>query len=53
MIIKTTEPRLAALEQAIREHSKYELPEMIALPVQAGAQTISTWVRESVAELKD
>jgi periplasmic divalent cation tolerance protein len=53
LIIKTTAPRLAALEKAIREHSKYELPEMIALPVDAGGADYLTWVRESVAELKD
>jgi periplasmic divalent cation tolerance protein len=53
LVIKTTAPRLAALEQTIREHSKYELPEMIALPVQAGGADYLSWVRESVAELKD
>lgn len=53
LIIKTTAARFAALEQAIRELSKYELPEVIALPVQAGAADYLTWVAESVAELKD
>jgi periplasmic divalent cation tolerance protein len=53
LIIKTTAPRLAALEQTIREHSKYELPEFIALPIQAGGADYLAWVRESVAELKD
>jgi periplasmic divalent cation tolerance protein len=53
LIIKTTAPRLAALEQTIREHSKYELPELIALPVEAGGADYLAWVRESVAELKD
>ena len=53
LIIKTTAPRLAALERAIREHSKYELPEFIVLPVQAGGADYLAWVRESVAELKD
>lgn len=53
LIIKTTAPRLAALEQAIRKHSKYELPEVIALPVTAGAADYLAWVGESVAELKD
>jgi periplasmic divalent cation tolerance protein len=53
LIIKTTAPRLAALEQTIREHSKYELPEFIVLPVQAGSTDYLAWVRESVAELKD
>lgn len=53
LIIKTTAPRLAALEQTIREHSKYELPELIALPVEAGGADYLAWIRESVAELKD
>ena len=53
LIIKTTASRLAAVEQAIREHSKYELPEVIALPVTAGAGDYFAWVGESVAELKD
>jgi periplasmic divalent cation tolerance protein len=37
LIIKTTAPRLAALEKTIREQSKYELPEVLALPVEAGS----------------
>ena len=53
LIIKTTASRLVALEQAIRKHSKYELPEVIALPVTAGGADYLAWVGESVAELKD
>ncbi len=53
LIIKTTAARLAALDSAIRTHSKYELPEVIALPVQAGSAPYLAWIRESVAELKD
>jgi len=53
LIIKTTTTRLAALEQTIREHSKYEVPELIALPVEAGGADYLAWVRESVADLKD
>ena len=53
MIIKTTAARLAAVEKTIREKSKYELPEFIALPVQRGSTDYLEWVRESVAELKD
>ena len=45
--------RLAAVEKTIREQSKYELPELIALPVTAGGADYLTWVGESVAELKD
>ena len=53
LIIKTTAPRFAAVEKAIRTHSKYELPEVIAVPVQAGSVDYLAWLRESVAEFKD
>jgi periplasmic divalent cation tolerance protein len=53
LIIKTTVARLAAVEQTIRELSKYELPELIALPVEAGGADYLAWIQESVAELKD
>jgi periplasmic divalent cation tolerance protein len=53
LIIKTTPARFAALETAIREHSKYELPEVLALPVQAGSAAYLDWLRESVADPKD
>ena len=53
LIIKTTTARYAALEAAIRAASKYELPEVIALPVTAGSVRYLSWIRESVAELKD
>lgn len=53
LIIKTTAARLPAVERTIRELSKYELPEVIALPISAGGADYLNWIRESVAELKD
>ena len=53
LIIKTTGERVAAVEKAIRKASKYELPEVVALPVTAGGADYLAWIRESVAELKD
>ena len=53
LIIKTTAARLSAVERTVRELSKYELPELIALPVAAGGADYLQWIRESVAELKD
>jgi periplasmic divalent cation tolerance protein len=53
LVIKTTESRYAAVEQAIRLHSTYELPEVVAIPVQAGSPPYLAWLLESVAELKD
>lgn len=53
LIIKTTSERLAAVEAAIREMSKYELPELLALPVHSGGADYLAWIRESVAGPKD
>ncbi len=53
LVIKTTEARYAALEQTLREQSAYDLPEVIAIPVQAGLPPYLAWLRESVAESKD
>ena len=53
LIIKTSAERLAAVEKTIREKSKYELPELIALPIEAGGADYLAWIKESVAELKD
>ena len=53
LIIKTTASRLAAVEKTIREQSKYELPELLALPIHAGGADYLEWLRESVAELRD
>lgn len=53
LIIKTTASRLPAVEKTIRELSKYELPEVVALPIAAGGADYLAWIRESVGELKD
>ena len=53
LVIKTTAARYPAVEQAIRAHSKYELPEVLAIPVAAGSSAYLDWVRESVAASED
>ena len=53
LIIKTTAERFAAVERTIRELSKYELPELIALPIADGGADYLRWIRETVAEWKD
>ena len=44
-VIKTT--RYADLEAAIRELHPYEVPEILALPVQAGFPAYLSWLAES------
>jgi periplasmic divalent cation tolerance protein len=53
LIIKTCAEQLAAVEKTVREKSKYELPEVLALRVETGGADYLAWIRESVGELKD
>ncbi len=49
MLIKTTAERYAALEQAIRAGHPYELPEIIAVPVERGLAAYLDWVSSETA----
>jgi periplasmic divalent cation tolerance protein len=44
MLIKTTAECYAALEQAIRAAHPYELPEIIAVPIERGLPAYLDWV---------
>ena len=44
LLIKTTSERYAAVEKAIRLRHPYELPEIIALPVEKGLPAYLDWV---------
>lgn len=44
MLIKTTAERYAALEQALRAGHPYELPEIIAVPIERGLSAYLEWV---------
>ena len=52
MLIKTTAERYAALEQAIRAGHPYELPEIIAVPVERGLPAYLDWVASETAPAK-
>jgi|SRR5690349_12116104 periplasmic divalent cation tolerance protein len=44
LLVKTTAARYAALEAAIRAGHPYELPEIIAVPVERGLPAYLQWV---------
>ena len=44
MLIKTTAERYPALEQALRAAHPYELPEIIAVPIERGLPAYLDWV---------
>jgi periplasmic divalent cation tolerance protein len=46
MLIKTSADRYAALEAAIRGGHPYELPEIIAVPVERGLPAYLDWVAQ-------
>lgn len=48
LLIKTTTSRFAELEQAIRERSSYDVPEVLALPVTSGSAPYLDWLAASV-----
>ena len=49
MLIKTTLERYAALEQAIRAGHPYELPEIVAVPIERGLPEYLRWIAEETA----
>jgi len=48
LLVKTARRRFAALEREIRRLHSYEVPEIIALPVERGSRDYLAWVTESV-----
>jgi periplasmic divalent cation tolerance protein len=47
-ILKTEKQCFEALEKRVRELHRYEVPECIAVPIEAGAAAYLAWVRDSV-----
>lgn len=47
LLVKTTVDRFEALKQAVLRHHPYELPEVIAVPVDRGHTPYLEWVIES------
>jgi periplasmic divalent cation tolerance protein len=48
MILKTTRKRFAAMEREVRRLHSYEVPEIIALPIERGSYDYLEWVSQSV-----
>jgi periplasmic divalent cation tolerance protein len=49
MIIKTTQAHYAELEGVIIEQHPYELPEVIAVPIERGFERYLAWIDESTS----
>ena len=47
LLMKTTEGRFEALARRVKELHSYEVPEIIAMPIQVGNPDYLNWIRES------
>ena len=50
LLIKTRAVRFAAVEARVKTLHSYQVPEVIALPIVAGAEGYMRWLRENVSE---
>ncbi len=50
LVMKTTRPRLAALEKLILDSHPYDTPEIIVLPVSKGNERYLHWLADSVKQ---
>ncbi len=48
LLIKTTAEMFSDVKDAIAELHSYELPECIALPIEAGSEEYLNWIADSV-----
>jgi periplasmic divalent cation tolerance protein len=48
LVIKTTRERYPSLEERVRALHSYDVPEVLALPVEAGSAAYLDWVIEEV-----
>ena len=51
LLIKTTDARFAALESRIRELHSYDVPEIVAVPIEVGFEKYLQWVEQGSREL--
>ncbi len=47
LVIKTRDERYAALERRIVELHPYDVPEVVALPIERGSKVYLDWIAES------
>ena len=48
MIIKSSRARFRALEEAVKRLHSYEIPEIVALPIDRGSPDYLAWLTDSV-----
>ena len=52
LVMKTTQPKLRALEKCVVKHHPYDTPEFLALPLAGGHARYLAWLASSVQPAK-
>jgi periplasmic divalent cation tolerance protein len=50
LLVKTLESRAAAVEEYVRTHHEYELPEILRISVEGGSADYLSWLAEQVTQ---
>ncbi|NJM77585.1 MAG: divalent-cation tolerance protein CutA [Acaryochloridaceae cyanobacterium RU_4_10] len=53
LLIKTTRDRCSALQERILALHSYEVPEILAIPIQAGSPSYLAWIETQVNETRE
>ena len=53
LMVKTTESRAAAVQEYVRSHHEYTLPEIIQVSVEGGSPAYLKWLEEQVGPRAD
>lgn len=49
LLIKTAESQAAAVEEFVRRHHDYQMPEIIQVPIEGGSSAYLDWLQKQVA----
>lgn len=50
LLVKTVESRSAAVQEYVRTHHEYELPEILQIAVEGGSPAYLTWLADQVTQ---
>jgi len=50
LLVKTVESRAAAVQEFVRQHHEYELPEILQIAVEGGSSAYLKWLEEQVSQ---
>ena len=50
LLIKTLESRASAVQEFVRSHHEYEIPEILQIPIQGGYSAYLNWLEKQVTQ---